>query len=133
MSFIFYLLFGFAIMVGSKIWQQKYFIQLTDEQKVMLVNILKKRNNINLYMSIAAIVLFLLIVLFKLLNLKLAILLLVLVNVLATAIPLNINYNKMVALNLPEKFTNNYLLTSVLRVIGTIVIFSYLLLENPNF
>lgn len=133
MSFIFYLLFGFAIMVGSKIWQQKYFIQLTDEQKVMLVNILKKRNNVNLYMSIAAIVLFLLIVLFKLLNLKLAILLLVLVNVLATAIPLNINYNKMVALNLPEKFTNNYLLTSVLRVIGTIVIFSYLLLENPNF
>lgn len=133
MSFIFYLLLGFAIMIGSKIWQQKYILQLTEEQKVKLVDIFKKRNNINLYMSIAAIILFLLIVLFKLLNLKLAILLLVLVNVLATAIPLNINYNKMVENNLPVSFTNNYLLTSILRVIGTIVIFSYLLLENPNF
>lgn len=133
MGFIFYLLLGVAIMFGSRIWQQKYIAQLTDEHKAMLAQLFNKRSNINLYVGIAAIILFLIITFFDLLNFRLAILTLVLINVLATVIPMNINYNKMVKNNLPISFTNNYIFVSILRVLGTIVIFSYVLFENQNF
>jgi hypothetical protein len=133
MGFIFYLLLGVAIMFGSRIWQQKYIAQLTDEHKAILAQLFNKRSNINLYVGIAAIILFLIITFFDLLNLRLAILTLVLINVLATVIPMNINYNKMVKNNLPINFTNNYIFVSILRVLGTIIIFSYVLFENQNF
>ena len=57
MGFIFYLLLGVAIMFGSRIWQQKYIAQLTDEHKAMLAQLFNKRSNITLYVGIAAIVL----------------------------------------------------------------------------
>ena len=73
---------------------------------------------------------FLVIVSFNLFDLQLTLLAFALINILAIAIPLNINYNKLVKANFPVEFTNNYILTSALRVIGTIAIFSYIFIDN---
>ena len=66
-----------------------------------------------------------------LIAIRLALLGFALSNVLSLAIPMNMNYNKLLKANFPIEFTNNYLMTSALRIIGTIVIFSYLFFE-PN-
>jgi hypothetical protein len=130
MSFIFYLLSGFAIMLGARIWQQKFIEQLSSEHKAVLHQLFGKRSNNNLYISLATMVVFIVIVLFDLISIRLAMLGFALSNVLALAIPMNINYNKLLKANFPAEFTNNYLITAAMRIIGTIVIFSYLFFEQ---
>ena len=131
MGFIFYLLSGFAIMLIARVWQQKSIEQLNSEHKAILIGLFSKRNNLNLYISLGTMVIFIIIILMDLIAIRLALLGFALSNVLSLAIPMNMNYNKLLKANFPIEFTNNYLMTSVLRIIGTIVIFSYLFFE-PN-
>lgn len=131
MSFIFYLLSGFAIMLVARVWQQKFIEQLSSEHKAILFKLFGKRNNLNLYISLATMVIFIIIILMDLISIRLALLGFALSNVLSLAIPMNINYNKLLKADFPVEFTNNYIITSGLRIIGTIVIFSYLFFE-PN-
>lgn len=117
-------------MLAAKLWQQKHIVKLSEDNKIILLQLLGKRNNWNLYVSLIIIVVFVIIILFELMPLNLTLLFFTIANLLAIAIPMNINYNKLVKAGFPLEFTNNYIITSGLRIIGTIVIFSYLLLEN---
>ncbi len=130
MSFIFYILLGLAFIFYAKSSQQKQISLLSDEYKVLLMNLFNKKNNKRLYFSLLVMAIFLVVVSFNLFDLQLTLLAFALINILAIAIPLNINYNKLVKANFPVAFTNNYILTSALRVIGTIAIFSYIFIDN---
>jgi hypothetical protein len=130
MGFIFYLLSGFAIMLVARVWQQKFIENLSNEHKAILIGLFGKRNNLNLYISLGTMVIFIIIILMDLIAIRLALLGFALSNVLSLAIPMNMNYNKLLKANFPIEFTNNYIITSALRIIGTIVIFSYLFFEQ---
>ena len=118
-------------MLVARVWQQKFIEQLSIEHKAILISLFGKRNNLNLYISLGTMVIFIIIILMDLIAIRLALLGFALSNVLSLAIPMNMNYNKLLKANFPVEFTNNYLITSALRIIGTIVIFSYLFFE-PN-
>jgi len=87
MSFIFYLLSGFAIMLAARVWQQKFIEQLSNEHKAILFKLFGKRNNINLYISLAIMVIFIVIILMDLITIRLALFGFALSNVLSLAIP----------------------------------------------
>jgi len=117
-------------MLAARVWQQKFIEQLSNEHKAILFKLFGKRNNINLYISLAIMVIFIVIILMDLITIRLALFGFALSNVLSLAIPMNINYNKLLKANFPAEFTNNYLITAAMRIIGTIVIFSYLFFEQ---
>ena len=117
-------------MLIARVWQQKSIEQLNSEHKAILIGLFSKRNNLNLYISLGTMVIFIIIILMDLIAIRLALLGFALSNVLSLAIPMNMNYNKLLKANFPIEFTNNYLMTSALRIIGTIVIFSYLFFEQ---
>jgi hypothetical protein len=118
-------------MLVARVWQQKFIEQLNSEHKAILIGLFGKRTPLNLYISLGTMVIFIIIILMDLIAIRLALLGFALSNVLSLAIPMNMNYNKLLKANFPVEFTNNYLITSALRIIGTIVIFSYLFFE-PN-
>lgn len=130
MSFLLYLFLGIALIFYAKNLQQKQIAQLSDEFKLLLFKMFEKRNNYSLYFSLLVMAAFLTIIWLNLFDLHLTLLAFAFVNIIAVAIPLNINYNKLVKANFPVEFTNNYIVTSALRVLGTIIIFSYIFLAD---
>lgn len=132
MGFLFYFFLGGGIMLVARIWQQQKIVQLNENYRTLLVKLFGKKDLLSTYISLGSMVLFIAIVLSNLVNIKIALFGFAFVNILAQAIPLNMNYNKLIEADFPEDFVKNYLITSGLRVLGTIVIFSYLFFENPN-
>lgn len=132
MGFLFYFMLGGGIMLVSRIWQQQKIAQLDAAYKQLLVKLFSKKNYLSVIISLASMVLFIIIILLNIFEIKLALFGFAIVNILAQAIPLNINYNKLIEANFPAEFVKNYLITSAINVLGTIIIFSYLFFENPN-
>ena len=81
MGFIFYLLSGFAIMLVARVWQQKFIEQLSIEHKAILIGLFGKRNNLNLYISLGTMVIFIVIILMDLIASITIVLILVLMEV----------------------------------------------------
>ncbi len=119
-------------MAFARMWQQKYIEKLNDEFKAKLVTLLTTKNNWLNYVSIASLVLFTLISIMNLIEIRNAFFIFTIINVLSVAISMNINYNKLVKAEFPVDFINNYLLTAGLRIIGVIVIFSYMFFQPTN-
>ena len=132
MGFLFYLLAGSAIMVAARIWQQNNIVQLPDDYKTKLIEIFNRKSKLSLYLNLFTLALLIVIFIFNWFNAQYVLIGFILANVLATAIPMNINYNKLVKADFPASFINNYVITSALRVLGTIVIFLYLFFEYAN-
>jgi len=129
MGFLFYLLAGIGIMIGARVWQQNNIVQLPNDYKIKLIEIFTKKNKWSLYLNIFTLGLLIIIFIFNLFSIQPVLIGFILANVLSTTIPMNINYNKLVKAEFPTSFINNYVYTSALRVLGTIVIFLYLFFE----
>ncbi|MES2379657.1 MAG: hypothetical protein V4538_01360 [Bacteroidota bacterium] len=132
MTLVFYIITGFLIMTFARMWQQKYIEKLNDEFKSKLVGLLATKHNWLNYISIASLVLFTLISVMNLIEIRNAFFIFTIINVLSVAVSMNINYNKLVKAEFPIDFINNYLITAALRIIGVIVIFSYMFFQPTN-
>ena len=119
-------------MAFARMWQQKFIEKLDDEFKSKLVGLLTTKHNWLNYVSIASLVLFTLISVMNLIEIRNAFFIFTIINVLSVAISMNINYNKLVKAEFPIDFINNYLITAALRIIGVIVIFSYMFFQPTN-
>ena len=50
-------------MLVARVWQQKFIEQLSSEHKAVLIGLFGKRNNLNLYISLGTMVIFIVIIL----------------------------------------------------------------------
>jgi hypothetical protein len=123
----FFIVLGFLVIIGSRLWQQKYIEHLSEEFKGKLAVILRTRNKWLNYLSIASMVLFTGLIFSDWIDIRNSVFVFTGINVLLFTVSANLNYNKFLSLNFPHEFMVNFIQTTIMRIIGLTIVFSYLL------
>jgi hypothetical protein len=126
-SYIYYLATGLLLILLGRIWHNNEIEKLTDDQKIKVSEVYRKRTKLTFYLHAAIFVVFFAIIFLDLASIKPIFFWFLVLNTLSLTIPLNIIYNKLLKLNLPVSFTNNFIFTSGLNILGGIVLLSYFL------
>jgi hypothetical protein len=123
----FFIVLGFLVIIGSRLWQQKYIDHLSEEFKGKLAIILRTRNKWLNYLSIASMILFTVLIFSDWIEIRNSIFVFTGINVLLFTVSANLNYNKFINDGFPHEFMVNFIQTTVMRIIGLTIVFSYLL------
>ncbi len=127
MSPWFFIIIGFLVILGSRLWQQKYIETLSEEFKAKLNFVMRAQNKWINYLTIASMCLFVVLILSDWIAPRNGFFIFTGINVLLYTVSANINYNKLVTLGFPNEFMVNFIQATVIKIIGLTIVFSYLL------